>query len=693
MPGYEQLNNVDFRSLDAAIEDWRQTKGDLDALAAEAAQGLLSKIEASQWRGENATVSREFIIRAGSEFEYAHQQAQAVFTILTDFRAVLAAHQRSLQELAQEARQQGLYVQANGTVIEQPDGPYSDLGLEQSGPLLGPGTSSRQADIDHFAARIQAVLAEAATQDETTARALRENIGEEREHFAPVTAESLFDGARAQGIADAQEYLDLIESEAYNTQEGIDRLNELAAAQSHNEHFATYLATGLGAEGTLEFWADVLDGPESGEVSDAYRESVLQLRENLGVTFGTASESHRDGMDAWRNDMIALGSERIGTGAAMNPYGFQIMSDLMMHGNYNKDWLVDYGAGLVNAEQEMAFDTAQFWANAAPVEEYRRVIGDEYRADPFTGFMRALGNNPDAATAFLLTEDPQDYAEYIVTVRETPRTDGDAVHEETGQALFAAATGINPHDPAALYVEHTADHDAARDRVLALGSALGNDFPPEFRDPMAKILVNHGGAVIDTTGSQLAEKPLIHRDLSVVATQISRDPGSYGILNEGINYFLVESFHDTETASGSPLAPEDTLARAGQTVGFLEQARNDALYGEMAQEESDAAWNARWQYHAFGSVANFIPELGDIVQRGVDVYTQAWLDDELARIEGEYSEERYVVTESRVNQLGSLANAWYEVNSKWADEETDYRTESGRANKIGEAALLGRDTK
>ncbi|MEV8118693.1 hypothetical protein AB0O69_27930 [Streptomyces xiamenensis] len=372
MPGYEQLNNVDFRSLDAAIEDWRQTKGDLDALAAEAAQGLLSKIEASQWRGENATVSREFIIRAGSEFEYAHQQAQAVFTILTEFRAVQAAHQRSLQELAQLARQQGLYVQANGTVIEQPDGPYSDLGLEQSGPLLGPGTSSRQADIDHFAARIQAVLAEAATQDETTARALRENIGEDREHFAPVTAENVFDGERAQGIADAQEYLDLIESEAYNIQEGIDRLNELAAAQSHNEHFATCLATGLGAEGTLEFWADVLDGPESGEVSDAYRESVLQLRENLGVTFGTASQSHRDGMDAWRNDMIALGSERIGTGAAMNPYGFQIMSDLMMHGNYNKDWLVDYGAGLVNAEQEMAFDTAQFWANAAPVEESTR---------------------------------------------------------------------------------------------------------------------------------------------------------------------------------------------------------------------------------------------------------------------------------------------------------------------------------
>ncbi|MFI9462750.1 hypothetical protein [Streptomyces xiamenensis] len=114
----------------------------------------------------------------------------------------------------------------------------------------------------------------------------------------------------------------------------------------------------------------MLDGPESGEVNDAYRESVLQLRENLGVTFGTASESHRDGMDAWRNDMIALRSERIGTGAAMNSYGFQIMSDLMMHGNYDKDWLVDYGAGLVNAEQEMAFDTAQFWGQCGT---HRRV--------------------------------------------------------------------------------------------------------------------------------------------------------------------------------------------------------------------------------------------------------------------------------------------------------------------------------
>ncbi|MGW8847141.1 hypothetical protein ACWGNE_05115 [Streptomyces xiamenensis] len=689
MPGYEQLNNVDFRSLDAAIEDWRQTKGDLDALAAEAAQGLLSKIEASQWRGENATVSREFIIRAGSEFEYAYQQAQAVFTILTEFRTVQAAHQRSLQELAQEARQQGLYVQANGTVIEQPDGPYSDLGLEQSGPLLGPGTSSRQADIDHFAARIQAVLAEAATQDETTARALRENIGEEREHFAPVTAESLTDGERAQGIADAQEYLDLIESEGYNTQEGIDRLNELAAAQSHNEHFATYLATGLGAEGTLEFWADVLDGPESGEVSGAYRDSVLQLRENMGVTFGTASESHRDGMDAWRNDMITLGSERIGTGGAMNPYGFQIMSDLMMHGNYNKDWLVEYGAGLVNAEQEMAFDTAQFWANAAPVEEYRRVIGDEYRADPFTGFMRALGNNPDAATAFVLTEDPQDYAEYIVTVRETPRTDGGAVHEETGQALFAAATGINPHDPAALYVEHTADHDAARDRALALTSALGDDFPPEFRTPMAKTLVNHGDAVIDTAGTQWEHPPLDDRHLSNVATQISRDQESYGHLNEGINYLLADSFTDTETTFGQELSPSDTLNRAGQTLGFLEQARYDALAGERADEESQAVWDARWQYHAAGSLANFVPQVGDLTQRGVDVYTQAWLDDEMNRIGDKYSEEEYDLSKVRKSQLGALSDAWYEVHRDWADATTGYDTELGRRTQIAGDAMLG----
>lgn len=692
MPGYEQLNNVDFRSLDAAIDDWRQTKGDLDALAAEAAQGLLSVIEASQWRGENATVSREFIIRAGSEFEYAYQQAQAVFTILTEFRAVQAAHQRSLQELALEARQQGLYVQANGTVIEQPDGPYSDLGLERSGPLLGPGTSTRQADIDHFAARIQAVLAEAATQDETTARALRENIGEERDHFAPVTAENLFDGEGAQGIADAQEYLDLIESEAYNTQEGIDRLNELAAAQSHNEHFATYLATGLGAEGTLEFWADVLDGPDSGEVSDAYRESVLQLRENLGVTFGTASESHRDGMDAWRNDMIALGSERIGTGAAMNPYGFQIMSDLMMHGNYNKDWLVDYGAGLVNAEQEMAFDTAQFWANAAPVEEYRRVIGDEYRADPFTGFMRALGNNPDAATAFVLTEDPQDYAEYIVTVRETPRTDGDAVHEETGQALFAAATGINPHDPAALYVEHTADHDTARDRVLALGSALGNDFPPEFRDPMAKMLVNHGDVVIDTAGTQLENPPLNYADLSVVATQVSRSQESYGILNEGMNYFLADSFLDTETTTGHELSPSDTLDRAGQTLGFIEQSRYDALSQERADDESSATWDARWKYHAWGSAANFIPEFGDMVQRGVDVYTQAWLDDEMNRIDEEFTEGEFELSEVRRSQLGALSDVWYEVNSEWADQTAGYDTPMGRRYRIAGGIMLGKET-
>ncbi|MFD7512438.1 hypothetical protein ACFV5N_24300 [Streptomyces sp. NPDC059853] len=713
MPGYEQLYNLDFGALDAAIEDWRQTVRDLDGLAAEASQGLLTKLTASGWKGRNATVSRAFILRSGSQFEYAHEQARAVHAILTEFRATQRAHREALRELAAEAQQKGLYITSGGVVMERLDGPYTDAGLEQQGQPLGSAFSERQGDIEHFTARIRMILAEAATADETATRALRDNAGEDRDHFAPVAAADLLDAQRAQGIADAQEYLELIEAAAYATQEGLDRLNELAAAQKDNEYFASYLAAGLGADGTLRFWADVLDGPGSGEVTDEYRDAVLQLRENLGVTFGTASHSDRPGMSEWRNEIIALGSRRVGTASSMDPYGFQIMSDLMTHGGYEKDWLVDYGVALVESEQELALDAGPFWASAAPADAYRRVIGDEYRTDPMTGFMRALGNNPDAATAFALLDDEQqpdtsaaaharaeegqagqDYLGYILGERANHSPDGDsALYEEAGQALFAAATGINPHDPAAVYVEHSAHHEAARDRILELGSGLGDDFPPEFRSPMAKMLVNHGDAVIDTAGSQLPDTPLDHRHLSDVATQISRDPQTYGVLNEGMNYLLVDSLRDTENTAGVLLEPEDTLARAGQTVGFLEQARNDALYGEMAEEESDATWNARWQYHAFGAAFNFIPELGDIVQRGMDVYTQSWLDDELARIEGRYSEEEYIVTQSRANQLAALADAWYDINSVWADGETDYRSENGRANKIGEAALLGRDTK
>ncbi|MFB7898461.1 hypothetical protein ACFC1B_19235 [Streptomyces xiamenensis] len=53
------------------------------------------------------------------------------------------------------------------------------------------------------------------------------------------------------------------------------------------------------------------------------------------------------------------------------------------------------------------------------------------------------------------------------------------------------------------------------------------------------------------------------------------------MLNFGIDANLVESFHHTETFDGEPIDPGDTLGRAGMSVGFLEQARYEALDGSV----------------------------------------------------------------------------------------------------------------
>ncbi|NEE29584.1 hypothetical protein G3M53_29555, partial [Streptomyces sp. SID7982] len=66
---------------------------------------------------------------------------------------------------------------------------------------------------------------------------------------------------------------------------------------------------------------------------------------------------------------------------------------------------------------------------------------------------------------------------------------------------------------------------------------------------------------------------LLNRDqLLEVSKQISRDQNAYGMLNEGINREIVRDIHED-----NPKDPKETLLRAGNTVGFLEQARYQAL--------------------------------------------------------------------------------------------------------------------
>ncbi|MFI6345913.1 hypothetical protein [Streptomyces sp. NPDC050560] len=288
---------------------------------------------------------------------------------------------------------------------------------------------------------------------------------------------------------------------------------------------------------------------------------------------------------------------------------------------------------------------------------------DDFGRDPMTGFMQGLSRSPDAATTFFNETKPQDNAQWVLKDRpvfdDSPLNDddGNLSREATGKALFAATTGMDPNDPHAPLQPHTAANRHALDRSLKYLSETGDDFPPETRDDMAKALVNYGDEYHYSASSQHSgdddPRMLDRNQLMEVSKQISRSQHAYGLLNEGINHEIVGDLYNDH-----PKDPRETLYRAGATVGFLEEARYEA----MDTDKEDPSWKAKWGYHLVGGALNFIPGVGDAAQRGVDAAAYAWQEDEQARIDGKQEDENRKVFGAREQQLSVFAKQWAEAN-------------------------------
>ncbi|OEV14303.1 hypothetical protein AN219_28190, partial [Streptomyces nanshensis] len=81
---------------------------------------------------------------------------------------------------------------------------------------------------------------------------------------------------------------------------------------------------------------------------------------------------------------------------------------------------------------------------------------------------------------------------------------------------------MNPDDPTATYVEHTAEHDNVLDNALERLAGQKDEMPAELRDDMAKLLGNHGPDAHMTMGGSPQEQVLDRADLLEVSKQISR---------------------------------------------------------------------------------------------------------------------------------------------------------------------------
>lgn len=674
---FEDVLHARLGKLNEAVGDWSSTITKLKTLSDEARNDMKAKSDKAEWEGENASVTRTFVDKTVKEFQDAVTQATSIRDILRDGHDTIKAAKDELKRIVDNPPE-GVTIWPNGVVARSVHPDRRGEGNTDPGPT--------QETLDSVRDRISAAVDKASGADETMAAALRAVIAGHPYDFGSDKYSSLQDYRDQQGVKDADKAIELAAKGPDMTDEELERFNDLMAANKGNRAFAERFATGMGAEGTLEFYANLNDQRQSGRFSDERIKELDETQKNMSLVLAEASHSDSPAMQAWKKEMVELGPRQLDIPTQGNPYGFQVMSNLMRHGVYEKDFLNDYGDALVKREKEMGLPN-NYWRGLSSMHTVLNPGGAENDRglDPMTGFMTALSRNPEAAGEFFTSTHPQDNAEYVLKERNHfPDGSSDdppfASREQIGNALFAAATGIDPHDEDAKSVPHTAEHRQVLERSLNYLSQTGDDFPPEIRDDMAKVLANHGDTVHEAASSLSdSSSPLDREQLLEVSKQVSRDQEAYGMLNEGLIVAIVDDIHANDVSDS-----EETLVRAGQTVGFLEEARYQAL----KTDKDDPSWEAKWGYHLVGGAANFIPVAGDAAQRGVDAIAYAWQLEEQERINEEVSRKNKETFTSREDQLEAIAREWIRVNPDHEIAKGDLYLVQDR---IDDAAFSGND--
>ncbi|MEV7275686.1 DUF6571 family protein [Streptomyces sp. NPDC093111] len=673
---FEALRSADFSKLGTAVGDWDAMVKKLRELEADARDDLGGKARKADWKGVNATVTRDFIGKTAREFGDAATQAASITAILRDTLGELQGFKKQLEDTLTQALARNL------TVIGSGGGGFTvTMNIHPDRAAKGttvPGHT--EADAIGLRDEVQKILQQATESDTTAAAALPMLVGQTPFGFSDA---AYYDRDRAAlAMKEAERIANLLKTKGDDlTPAEFDQLNRDLAAYKDDRLFQEKLATVLGPRGVLDFWADLSDPSDGGGLMRARFDQMGEFQQNLSLVLAGATQSDSPAMRTWENDMVKLGDAKIHTRAG-DIHGFQLISNLLRTGDWDDRFLNEYGNALVAKEKEMKLPD-RYWTGGPATLPMTNFIGEDFGRDPMTGFMKALAASPDAATQFFSTTEPNDNAKYVLgdrhTFDDTPhlRKDGNSAWDATGAALAAAATGTNPNDPTSPQVDLTPEHRQVLDRSLQYLSERGDDMPSELRDDMAKVLSRHSDSV-HYTASSLSDdadpRQLDRKQLLEVTKQISRDQDAYGVLNDAMNREILN-----DITTDHPSDPKETLQRGGATVGFLEEARYQAL----KTDKEDPSWKAKWLYHGFGGAVNFIPKVGDLAQRGVDALAYQWQLDEQARIDKGIQEQNGKTFMFRENQLRTLAEEWAKANPSSANNA--YTLE----NEINLSALNG----
>ncbi|MFF5127854.1 hypothetical protein ACFY41_13160 [Streptomyces syringium] len=385
MLGYRTLRDANLAALEAAVEAWQALPKRIQGVGEKFGHEVENPLYACDWEGETATACFRNLARTRTELLAAAEEARDVHAVLDYALGRFRAARRTLDQVAEAvARDEHLKQNDDGRVYAETDSSALTKGYQET----------------------------VAAHNDTVARALRSATEADDDLYWALLQDPNGSGdrgfnqdgydraGRRQAEKDAERALELAAKGSAMSDAELARLGALLGAHRDDPLFGERIAASLGPQGVLRFWAEMADprqvGPGGG------RADLLRgLQENLGVTLASATQVDSEAMDSWKAGVIEAGGKRIGTDAAGNPWGFQVMSNLMRHGEYEGKFLTAYGEALVRLDKKVNSGDLSFWTNPANTADLTYHGGKNDRGqDPMTGFLQALGHSPEGAAEF-----------------------------------------------------------------------------------------------------------------------------------------------------------------------------------------------------------------------------------------------------------------------------------------------------
>ncbi|MFD7136028.1 hypothetical protein [Streptomyces sp. NPDC059894] len=650
MVTFDHLLHAHLSGLKDAVDDWTETVKKLETLEESANKGMLKKAEKADWAGENAVITLPFVKKTAKEFGDAAKEATSIRNILRDALSEFKTAKADLARVVEEAPGKGIRIDPDGVVSYQvhPDRRSKDYD----------GPEPKEADFEKVRADIQAALDKAAEADEVAARALSTLVGKDKNNFSGTEYKSLDDAEKAQEIADAKEFVAIAKKGAEASATELAHANDLLEQHTGDRLFAEKVATGMGGKGTMTFWASVVDSHQ-GNLPKNELKTLKNLQKNLSLTLAEASHSNSKEMQQWKRDIIELGDQQFITDPTKDttgPYGFQLTSSLMREGEFDTKFLNDYGDKLYNFEKNL--NAPELWASGGQYYDalnFDAAKNDDGK-DPMTGFLEALGHNPEASTKFFENTEhfnyltgvetkngpepriwPQDSADFVSNPDQEKELPG---FDSLGHALEAATTGHNYEDgPSPETSAHSKEQAAIMNRIVGTMSehpelvreGMGDSFgriSAEYMSDIHRALDPNKGSLESMFPNSGTDAGLNERDVTRFLHTVGQDPDGYAAINLGQHQYTASilDFHaqhpdvyvnsltgDRQEAMNSVVT---SISRdAGEIEGIIGAGRDFAL--EEGVVEDDEAYNK-----ALGKAGTWA---GGLVGIGIGIGTSPWV--------------------------------------------------------------------